>query len=300
MGNPIPAPKWLLLLWLAVESASAEYPIIGSLDSRDPLFVQLTQDIAGFHRAIARGEPLPELLLFHYSVDVEDDIYTIAAKTNLGLEAVASLNGLSGPKAISPGDDIILPNLPGVYVPANPQNDFEKILHAGRRGDSPMALRIQLMDGRRYVFYPDEKLSSIERAYFLDVLFRFPLREGTLSSGFGPRASPFTGNDSFHAGIDIAAPRGSDVIAARAGIVAAAGVDEELGNFVILDHGANYATVYGHLDTISVYLSQEVNSGTVIGRVGTTGLSTGPHLHFEVRAAGVRRNHLPLIRGTTE
>ena len=113
------------------------------------------------------------------------------------------------------------------------------------------------------------------------------------------RRNPFDGHAEFHQGVDLAAPAGAEVYAARDGVVAESGYDAVLGYMVVLDHEAGYQTVYGHLERIEVALKQEVRSGMIIGRVGSTGYSTGPHLHFEIRRRGSSRDPgllLPAIR----
>ncbi len=150
---------------------------------------------------------------------------------------------------------------------------------------------------RRLTFFPGERFNPVERAFFLRILFRFPLgARGRLTSLYGTRASPFTGHPQFHDGIDIAAPEGTTVVAARDGTVAEVGQDPVLGTFIRLSHQGGYETVYGHLSEALVSLNQEVHSGMMIGKVGTTGRSTGPHLHFEIRRKGSLRDPLPLIR----
>jgi murein DD-endopeptidase MepM/ murein hydrolase activator NlpD len=88
---------------------------------------------------------------------------------------------------------------------------------------------------------------------------------------------------SGHKGIDFAAPRFSPVVAAASGVIRATGWDAIYGNYVIIDHTVNYATFYGHLNSINVKKDNKVNCGAVIGTVGSTGKSTSPHLHYEVR-----------------
>lgn len=106
---------------------------------------------------------------------------------------------------------------------------------------------------------------------------------GEVTAGFGERMDPFSGEGAFHAGIDIAAPEGTAVRAAAAGIVIQSGPGEPgYGNDVIIDHGAGIATRYSHLRRIFVVEGQEVSQGEVIGTVGMTGRATGPHLHYEV------------------
>ena len=122
------------------------------------------------------------------------------------------------------------------------------------------------------------------------MLFRFPLPDGYITSRFGERKSPISGEYHFHTGLDIAAVQGTDILAARAGIVFFKGFDKTLGNHIILKHEGGFLSVYGHLLDIDVTLNQEVYSGMVIGHVGNTGLSTGPHLHFEIKKEGIQRS----------
>lgn len=124
------------------------------------------------------------------------------------------------------------------------------------------------------------KLLSPKRA-----LFNWPLL-GEITSGFGPRRHPITRERHFHEGIDIAADEGTPVYAARAGKVIFAGPSSGYGHLIILDHGL-YQTYYAHLFEVLVYKGQFVEAGQLIARSGNTGLSTGPHLHFEIRLRGV-------------
>ena len=108
--------------------------------------------------------------------------------------------------------------------------------------------------------------------------------QGTLESGFGGRRNPFGGSGfEFHSGQDIEAAQGTPVIAGARGIVAFAGWQNGYGQLVVVDHGGGLSTRYGHLSHIDVELGQNVARGQFLGRVGSTGRSTGPHLHYEVR-----------------
>lgn len=108
--------------------------------------------------------------------------------------------------------------------------------------------------------------------------------EGELTDGFGGRHDPFGGGSSeFHAGQDIATAWGMPVVAAGDGMVVFAGAQNGYGQVVIIDHGGGLTTRYGHLSKIETVLGQQIMRGGLIGRVGSTGRSTGPHLHYEVR-----------------
>jgi murein DD-endopeptidase MepM/ murein hydrolase activator NlpD len=104
-----------------------------------------------------------------------------------------------------------------------------------------------------------------------------------ITSKFGWRTHPLTGNRRFHSGLDIAAPSGSPVVATAAGTVISAGWNGGYGKAVIIQHSGTQQTLYGHLSEVSVQAGQTIAQGTVIGLVGSTGNSTGPHLHFESR-----------------
>jgi murein DD-endopeptidase MepM/ murein hydrolase activator NlpD len=169
---------------------------------------------------------------------------------------------------------------------------------------------------KQFIFHPGDRFHPMERAYFLKILFRFPLPRGRITSRFGLRRDPFGGDSSarsggtarrdsrtgrpvgvhrFHNGIDLAAEIGTDVLAARDGTVLEVGQDQVYGKFILVSHSNGYQTLYGHLSSVEVRLNQWVNSGNIIGKVGNTGWSTGPHLHFEIRKKGKARDPVPLL-----
>jgi len=113
----------------------------------------------------------------------------------------------------------------------------------------------------------------------------WPVR-GWVSSGFGRRVSPFTGEDTMHGGLDISAPMSTLVKAPAAGTVIAVGPEKSLGTVIVLSHGYGFKTLYAHLSKLRVKTGQTVKRGDIIGEVGNTGLSTGPHLHYEIELKG--------------
>lgn len=116
--------------------------------------------------------------------------------------------------------------------------------------------------------------------------------EGRLTSGFGMRVHPIFKVRKRHTGVDIAAPAGTPIRAADGGVVVEAGYIRGYGYTVIIDHGGGVATLYAHCSALLVAAGQEVTRGQIIARVGSTGYSTGPHLHFEVRVNGEPVNPL--------
>lgn len=120
---------------------------------------------------------------------------------------------------------------------------------------------------------------------------------GPVTSRFGYRIHPITGQRTLHAGSDIGAPMGAPIRAPRAGKVASAGWVNGYGNYTVIDHGNGIKTAYGHQSALGVQGGQSVSQGQVIGKVGSTGNSTGPHLHFEYIKNGVRVNPNQIIPG---
>jgi murein DD-endopeptidase MepM/ murein hydrolase activator NlpD len=294
-------PSLILFLLLSFSlSLFAEYPEIGRLNRDDVLFTQLQKDIEAFYRAEARDtrKGMPALTFYQYTRREGEDLLFMAARLNLPYETLATLNRIETKEAFDTLQTVLLPNLPGVFLPVDPKSDLERIMYSWRIVDraQPIAAIVRSERGEtEYLFYPGDRFHPIERAYFLQILFRLPLRGARLTSGFGMRRDPFGGHPRFHSGIDLVAERGAEVLAAREGNVSETGFNRVYGNYILISHNNGYETLYGHLGAIEVRLNQWVNSGSIIGRVGSTGLSTGPHLHFEIRRKGVAKDPLLLL-----
>jgi len=126
----------------------------------------------------------------------------------------------------------------------------------------------------------------------------FPLQSYTrMSSPYGNRTSPFGNRTEFHTGMDYAAPSGTNILAAEDGYVISAGVRGGYGNTVIIDHGNGLSTLYAHASKLLCSPGDVVNKGEVVAKVGSTGYSTGPHLHFEVRVNGAHTDPINYLRG---
>jgi murein DD-endopeptidase MepM/ murein hydrolase activator NlpD len=122
-----------------------------------------------------------------------------------------------------------------------------------------------------------------------------PVRAGHISSYFGERQDPFTGHQAFHKGIDFASAQGSDVVAVAAGVVTFAGEKTGYGTLVEVSHGNGLVTRYGHNQGIAVAIGRTVQRGDTLAYVGSTGRSTGPHVHFEVLKNGRQVDPLTFI-----
>lgn len=125
-----------------------------------------------------------------------------------------------------------------------------------------------------------------------------PLVSATFTSGYGVRTDPFRGTAAMHAGIDLAAPMGTPVYATADGVIDRAEWFGGYGNCVEIDHGKGVATRFGHLSRILVHDGERVHRGELIALVGSTGRSTGPHLHYEVRIDGHAVNPIPFLQSS--
>ncbi|MDR3738790.1 MAG: M23 family metallopeptidase [Terracidiphilus sp.] len=165
--------------------------------------------------------------------------------------------------------------------------------------DQFYALRAQAMSGRVTRALEGGLTPNFagDWTQFADAPSLWPV-QGRLGSSFGQREDPINGEGAFHSGIDIDAPMGTPVRAAGDGEVTGSNMGAGYGRQVVLSHGHNLETVYGHLSSIAVVPGQHVTRGEVIGYVGMTGRATGPHLHYEVRVGNVPVNPHKYLRST--
>jgi murein DD-endopeptidase MepM/ murein hydrolase activator NlpD len=278
-------------LFLAGFSAwGGDFPVIARLDSRDPVFRQYVEAVDLSRRLIygRREEPrnlAENLRVYSYTLSESDDILGLAARCNIPYAGIATLNRVSHPSSMP--KTVLLPSVPGIFVSEAPSNDLEQLMVSSRDPAGGVMITVE-RNGKaeRYLFLPGEDFSPTERTYFFNTGFRFPLQQYRVTSVFGPRPSPFTGQIQNHQGLDLAAPMGANVYAAREGRVTETGTDSVYGTYIIVAHDDNWVSLYGHLSAVTVAAGSRVSRDSVIGRVGSTGQSTGPHLHFEIRKNG--------------
>jgi len=296
-GKGVPLAFFLIFLCLplcgAQESGSVNFPVITRLDSGDVGFRQFINDVEQNRRLLISGRNRPEetaalLTIYQYTPSQNEDIFFLAARCSIPYSALASLNRINNPLSLEYGKPILLPTCPGIYIPDSLESELEKLMGAARSTESGyVELKISSTGNTEtFHFFPGADFSPTERIYFLNSGFRFPLQSYRLTSSYGLRASPITGNIVMHEGIDLAAPEGTGVYAIADGIVTYIGEDPVYGIYIIMSHGERWTSLYGHLQKTETVLHSNVRSGTLIGRVGSTGQSTGPHLHFELRQDG--------------
>ncbi|MBQ9239584.1 MAG: M23 family metallopeptidase [Treponema sp.] len=259
------------------------------LSSYDILFKQYSDEVEQNRKRIARGDP-PILNFYCYRTkrgDGFDSIFTVASRCCIRYDTIATLNAMSTQLPISTGTTLILPTADGIFIFDRPQSSLEILL---MHDDIAIAQNPDIwytIGARRCFFVPQAQFSPTERAFFLDTALRMPLDTYWLSSAYGMRISPISGKWRFHSGIDLAAATGTPVYACKGGkAVLCAKGDVQLGNYIVLQHEGGMTSVYAHLSEIVVAKGATVTSGQQIGRVGQTGMATGPHLHFEIRING--------------
>lgn len=137
---------------------------------------------------------------------------------------------------------------------------------------------------------------AFARARTVSIPSRMPVEGVHLTSDYGMRWHPVTGGRRAHKGVDLAGPIGTPIHAPADGTVSKAEWFSSYGLYVSLEHGAEIQTRYGHMSRLNVFAGQRVHKGDVIGYIGTTGRSTGPHLHYEVRIGGQAVNPVPYMQ----
>lgn len=234
-----------------------------------------------------------------YRIRRGDMISRIAEKFDVTQDTLISVNNIKSTRSIQPGEYIKIPSVPGILYTVKKDGETIASLAEKFAIDSDLCASTNDLEADRELkagqnmFLPGAKLDAATIAEINGDLFRKPIRRSYyLSSYFGWRANPFTGARSYHSGIDMACPQGTQIYAALAGTVTETGYNNIYGNYVVITHHSGYKTLYGHMSAILAVRGQAVNTNTCIGKVGSTGMSTGPHLHFTVFKNGSRVNPL--------
>jgi len=227
----------------------------------------------------------PKLRLIKYKVKHRDTLWGISKKFGVDPDSIISSNSLSNVHKLSIGETIYIPNIRGIFVFVNNGDTIYK-LSTRYKVSTDLIMEVNnlespiLAPGMR-VFLPGVKYNIMKRAFALGEAFDKPV-SGRLTSRFGYRRDPFSGKIAFHTGIDIANRLGSVIHAARDGRVTFIGLKGEYGLVIQIKHNFGYRTVYAHLLNSRVRVGQKIKRGQIIGFMGNSGRSTGPHLHFEV------------------
>jgi len=252
-------------------------------------------------QAVQSAGLYPELTYTSYRIRKGDMIGVIAERFGLTQDTLISINNIRQTRRIQIGEYIKVPSMPGILYTTKKDGETvasvaEKYQVSAQKTAAVNHLHEQgALAAGTSLFVPDAFMDWVTRQEINGDLFRRPLRARYyVSSNFGWRRSPFTGKRTFHNGVDMASPAWTPVYAALAGTVTAAGFHSVYGNYVIVTHHSGYRTLYGHMVGIKARKGQSVDTRTVLGWVGNTGLSTGPHLHFSVFKYGSAVNPVSL------
>ena len=258
----------------------------------------------------SKGGPYTVAPFYHVSIyraKNGDNLWTIARKNNLDFYTLLSVNRLEKANKISIGQEVKVPNQRGLLYTVRKGDTLEDIA-LSRNVSIRKIIRVNRILNPSEIkpgtdlFIPGAEVSH---AYSKQLLknsgippqFAWPCRKyARLSSKFGYRKDPFTGRRAFHNGADFAPGYGASVYASMSGRVTHAGYMGAYGKLVVIRHANGYITRYGHLSRILVRKGKYVSQGQRIGRVGSTGRSTGAHLHFEIRKNGKPQNPMKSLK----
>ena len=229
-----------------------------------------------------------------YRVQPGDMIGVIADKYDVTQDTIISVNNIKQSRLIQPGQYLKIPSMPGIIYNVREDGETIKSISESYEVNAEKCAYVNglnpsdVLSSGVSLFIPDAELDWTTRQEINGDLFKKPLHcRYWLSSPYGWRDSPFNpGKRTFHGGIDMAANMGNKVYPAMDGEVVETGYNNVYGNYVIISHHSGYSTLYGHLSSINCKPKNFVYTNTVIGRVGSTGMSTGPHLHFTVYKNG--------------
>jgi murein DD-endopeptidase MepM/ murein hydrolase activator NlpD len=233
------------------------------------------------------------------SIGPGDTISAIARDAGLNLDTVVSLNRIEDVRRVPVGAALKLPNQNGVLYTVRRGDSLSSISRVFNVGMNALAdvnnLESSTIHPGQDLFIPGARMKPLELKKVLGELFIYPVT-GRLTSTFGPRNDPFTGVRRFHNGIDIAGSIGTPVNAAMAGRIVKIGVHPSYGRYVIMSHASGYQTWYAHLNRTVLPVGSTAAQGEMIGEMGNTGYSTGPHLHFSVFKNGSPVDPMKFLR----
>ena len=250
----------------------------------------------------AIGEPA--LLTYQtYRVKQGDMIGFIADEFGVTQDTIISINNIKSSRLIQVGQYLKIPSMPGIIYTVKKNGETPNSIAEKYEISADKCALVNSMDKSTELaagvslFVPDAELDWMTRQEINGDLFHKPIHSRYwLSSTYGWRDSPFaSGKRTFHGGMDMACNTGTPIYAALDGTVTATGYNATYGNYVIITHHSGYKTLYGHMSRITCKRGNFVYTNTKIGEVGSTGMSTGPHLHFTVYKNGKTVNPLGVL-----
>ena len=227
-----------------------------------------------------------------YKVRAGDTISGIAKKFELtNVSTLISVNDIGNVRQLAAGQKLRIPSIDGIIYTVKKGDSLSSITGKYKINLEQLLdvneLSSETLTAGQQLFLPGAAMDAASLRNAMGELFRLPISaKFRWSSPYGYRIDPIAGVKSFHTGTDMACPTGTPILAAMSGRVTTTGINRVYGNYVIIDHGNGYQTLYAHMSKIIATKGQWVSQGTRIGLVGSTGYSTGPHLHFTVYKKG--------------
>lgn len=264
-------------------------PEVYNLNSKDESFAQYCDAVEDSNKERASGKAL-DFLMFKYEVKKDDTLRAIAARCCIRVETIATINSISSIDDTISGRTLILPAFNAVFIALEPQNAFETLIAHDTSFEEYVAKSKNLcynVNGRLFMTADGAKISPTERLFFYDASYSMPVEGAYLSSKYGMRTSPISGKRKFHSGIDLAVAEGTAVHPCKSGtVMECKNGDKVFGNYVVIEHKNGVTSLYAHLKQILTSKGAAVGTASIIGKVGHTGMATGPHLHFEIKTQG--------------
>jgi murein DD-endopeptidase MepM/ murein hydrolase activator NlpD len=273
---------------------AAEEPLLTEND----LSLELNEIMMGALEPEAYSKP--EIVSYvSYKIEAGDIIGEISRNYGLTQDTLLSINNIRNSRLIQIGQILKIPNQDGILYTVKANDTLAAIAETYETDAEAIQTANELFSDTvqpdSTLFLPGARLNTVEVQEINGDLFIWPI-SGYITSLYGYRPSPFTGIRQFHTGLDVGAPTGTPIKAAMSGRVSAAGYDDVSGNYVVITHHSGYRTLYAHMSVIRAKAGNYVRTGDRIGDVGSTGLSTGPHLHFTVYKNGVTVNPRQLMK----
>ena len=272
---------FVLATLVSLVGSSAREP-----QSSGPARGGMVDDLPGLSAGPSVEEAADRGLYYNvYRVEPGDTLSDIAERFDLTLDTIVSFNAIQNARALRPGQLLKVPSISGILYTVGAGEGLQSIA-AKQEVSADRVIEVNGLMSERVVpgttlFLPDARLASFKLREISGDLFRWPAR-GWITTWYGWDNDPFTGARRYHNGLDIGVDMWTPLHAAMEGYVAEAGYTSGLGNYILLSHHGGWASLYGHLQSISVKVGQRVTTETRIGYSGNTGYSTGPHLHFSV------------------
>ncbi len=295
---PIPDGSWL---WEEREEVPLSKPYKAWILRTNG--TMLSQQIGESAEEELRSTMTPLKVIYH-RVKPGETLWSIAHKYGVDFYTVVDANkNLKSINNLKVGQVVKVPNHSGIFYKVKRGDTINSVANKYRVDVEDLLAVNGIKNGARLkvgstIFLPGATSSIVRRLLVSNYIgggFIWPLR-GRIASGFGWRINPISHRREFHEGVDIAAPWGTRVIAARSGRVIFAGWYGGFGKTVKILHSGGWITLYGHLSRIYVRTGWYVKRGRVIGRVGNSGYSTGPHLHFGLYKYGRAVNPFRYLR----